>query len=141
DTVVVSQPTAIALNVNAVAPVCHGDANGSASVTASGGNPSYTFTWFNNATGNSISNLGAGNYSVTALDVNSCSAASIFTITDPAAINVIASTANDSCYGDQTGSAQITTGGGTAPFSYSWSNSSTASSVTGLVAGNYSVTI
>ena len=141
DSVIVSQPTAIVLNVNEVAPTCHGNTNGSASVTASGGNPSYTFTWFNNATGSSINNLGAGNYAVTAVDVNSCSAASTFTVTDPAAINVIASTANDSCYGDQTGSVQITTAGGTAPFSYSWSNGSSASQLTGLSAGTYTITI
>lgn len=49
--------------------------------------------------------------------------------------------ANTSCAGTLDGFISNTVSGGTAPLSYSWSNGETASLVSGLSAGNYSVVI
>jgi len=52
----------------------------------------------------------------------------------------VAST-NVSCYGGNNGKATVTISGGKGPYTYVWSNGQTAASSTGLIAGNYSVTV
>lgn len=46
-----------------------------------------------------------------------------------------------SCYGDNDGSATAAGSGGTAPYSYLWSNGNTSASISNLTAGTYSVTV
>ncbi len=46
-----------------------------------------------------------------------------------------------SCNGDFDGAASVSVSGGTAPYSYAWSNGGTANNIWGLVAGTYSVTV
>lgn len=49
---------------------------------------------------------------------------------------------NIGCFGDINGAASITSvSGGTAPYTYLWSNGKTTSSITGLTAGEYSCTV
>jgi len=48
---------------------------------------------------------------------------------------------NISCSGASDGSASISVSGGTAPYSYLWSNGATTEKITGLSAGTYSCTV
>ncbi|MGZ3862130.1 MAG: T9SS type B sorting domain-containing protein [Bacteroidia bacterium] len=48
---------------------------------------------------------------------------------------------NVSCYGLTDASITLSTTGGTQPYSYAWSNSTTTQNQTGIAAGNYSVVI
>ena len=46
-----------------------------------------------------------------------------------------------SCYGGNNGNVSLTVNGGTAPYSYNWSNSSTGQNLNGIISGTYIATI
>ena len=48
---------------------------------------------------------------------------------------------NVSCFGGSDGSATVTPSGGTAPYTYLWSNGTTTATLVGVPSGSYSVTI
>jgi GEVED domain/Secretion system C-terminal sorting domain/SprB repeat len=54
---------------------------------------------------------------------------------------VTVATTNPTCGGGTNGTAAATPTGGKAPFTYKWSNNATTPSVSGLIAGNYAVTV
>ncbi len=54
--------------------------NGSVNAITLGGTPSYTFSWSNSATTQSINSLAAGTYTVTVTDANGCSTTSSTTV-------------------------------------------------------------
>ena len=121
---------------------CNGLANGGATASATGGTSPYSYSWNNSATTASITGVGAGTYSVTITDANGCSSASMVTMVEPA-ILVAASIvdSNATCNGFANGGATASATGGTAPYTFAWDNSATTSSITGVVAGTYTVTI
>ena len=121
--------------------VC-GGATGTASVTSvAGGTAPYTYRWSNGATTPSVSNLAAGNYTVTVTSTGGCTATANFTILGQG--NLVLQTAfTNSVCGGATGTASvISVTGSTAPYTYSWSNGATTPSVSNLAAGNYTVTV
>ena len=109
---------------SSTSPTCFGDMNGTASASASGGVPSYSYSWspggntYANATG-----LSAGTYTVYVTDSTGCSVTSTVVITQPAQI-IVAISGNDSlCKGKPT---VLSASGATT---YLWSDGSTTSSV------------
>ncbi|MFA6956787.1 MAG: hypothetical protein WC538_13040 [Thermoanaerobaculia bacterium] len=143
-TFTITQPPALTASPSAQTNVsCNGGTNGSATVSASGGTPSYTYLWApSGGTAATASGLAAGTYTVTVTDANSCTATQTFAVTEPSAITSIQSQTNVSCNGTSTGSATVTPSGGTAPYTYSWSPSGgSAATASSLAAGSYTVTV
>jgi gliding motility-associated-like protein len=124
---------------------CTGSATGSATITVTGGTPTYTYSWSpGGQTTTSISGLTTGTYNVTITDANSCTVQQTVAITQPASSlgSNISSQSNVSCTGNATGSATVTGTGGTPTYIYSWSpGGQTTAAVTGLTAGMYTITI
>ncbi|MES2762774.1 MAG: gliding motility-associated C-terminal domain-containing protein [Bacteroidota bacterium] len=144
-TLLITQPTASLTGVisNTTAPGC-GLSNGSASVTASGGTASYTYSWNpNGGSASSASNLSSGANTVTITDSKGCtSAITVFLNSAGGPTVSVASQANVNCFGASTGSASISLSGGTGPFSYTWSPSGgNAASASGLTAGVYTISV
>ena len=137
----VTQPTILTSVVSGTNVSCFGGANGTAAVNATGGTAPYTYLWSNAATTNSISGLVAGTYSVTVTDANGCTITGSYTVTQPTLLTAVVSGTNVSCFGGSNGTALVNANGGTSPYTYLWSNAATTSSISGLVAGNYSVTV
>ena len=116
-------------------------ATGTASVTASGGTSPYSYTWSTGAMGNTLSGVVAGTYSVTVADATGCRDVLAVTITSqPGSLTATIASTPPAC-GQATGTASVVASGGTSPYSYTWSNGATTASVSGLVAGTYSVTV
>ncbi|MBI2966994.1 MAG: T9SS type A sorting domain-containing protein [Bacteroidetes bacterium] len=119
--------------------------NGSAIVTVSGGSPSYTYIWSNGGSSQTISGLAAGTYNVTVTDAAGCTVKTDFfsaaVVSSTSTLPVVVTPVNATCSTCPDGSATATLTGGTSPFTYAWSNGSTASSATGLLPGNYTVTM
>jgi hypothetical protein len=122
---------------------CSGAANGTINVNLIGGNAPFIYLWSNGATTLSISGLVSGSYTLTVTDVNSCTKQATFLVTEPSALSCIcnANVVNVSCFGGNDGSITAQPIGGTAPYSYLWSNGAMTQTITGLGAGTYTVTI
>lgn len=120
---------------------CDGYCNGSATAAAAAGTSPYSYQWSNSQTGATATGLCAGSYSVTVTDAASQTASATVTITQPSALSGTISQTNVSCNGGANGTATVSAAGGTAPYTYLWSNSQTSATSTGLTAGMYSVTV
>jgi gliding motility-associated-like protein len=144
-TIYISQPTASLTGVisNTIAGGC-GLSNGSASVTASGGTPSYTYSWSpNGGSSSSVSNLSSGTNAVTITDNKGCTttvSVSITSISGPTLS--VTSLANVKCFGTSTGTAAVSASGGTGPYTYTWSPGGlTGATQSSLAAGVYTISI
>lgn len=120
--------------------LCNGTATGSATVVTS--STDFTYGWApGGQTGQSVTNLLAGAYTVTVVDTNGCDTTLQVNIAEPDAIAVASmNSTNETCGGLGNGLLQAVVSGGTAPYTYSWSNGSTAASIT-AGAGDYSVSV
>ena len=131
--------------INASAAVtdvtCNGDSNGAVNLTVSGGTAPYTFSWSNGATTEDISGLAAGSYSVTITDAAALTATFTATVAQPAALNASTNVTNASSPSASDGAVNLSVSGGTAPYTFSWSNGATTEDISGLAAGTYTVTI
>lgn len=140
-TATVGQATVIQLQATVVGATCNGAADGDVFLTATGGTGTYTYAWTNAATTQNLVNVAAGTYSVTVTDANGCTATGTYTITEPAALSSTLSVTDVVCFGNATGSVNLTPSGGTAPYSFLWSNFSVSEDLNGVAAGTYVVVI
>lgn len=145
DSLLLSAPSQLNINVTSDELDCYGDANGTVSVSVSGGAGPYNYLWpsigGNSGTQN---NLSAGTYSVIITDNNGCSVIESASVTQPAApLSANINSTSVKCYGGGDGSASATGTGGTAPYAYSWNGATaaTTASHTLLTAGMYTVTV
>ena len=126
---------------------CAGDTDGGFTITASGGIGTLSYSWSTdpiNDTLNAITGLGAGMYDLTITDSLNCSLVQTYTLTDPTPISGTISQVDLACADFQNGEASIVMSGGTAPYFFAWSGGTAntiGDTITGLVAGMYSVTV
>ena len=137
--VTITAPAAIVLNPTIVDESCSGDQNGSITLAVTGGTVTYTYSWSNGSITSSISNLPAGNVSVTVTDSKHCTATSSLTVTQPSTLQI--STSSTDASNGANGSATATVTGGTGPYQYNWTGSQTTSTASGLAVGQYTVTV
>jgi hypothetical protein len=120
---------------------CYGDADAEASITVSGGSLPYTFLWSNGSTDETITNLSAGTYTVTVSDATGCLIIQSVVITNPPQL-IIDAFETYTTSGAPLGAAVQVISGGTAPFTYLWSNGMPFQGIRHLTNGvTYCVTV
>ncbi len=142
-TTIITQPTGMTLTMGSVNATC-GASNGQASVTVSGGTPTYTYSWSpSGGPGSTATGLPAASYTVTVTDNNGCTSTNSVAVNNslsPSASTTVIS--NVSCFGGNNGSASVSISGGTSPYTQSWSPSGgTGTTASGLTAGTYTITV
>lgn len=101
----------------------------------------YTFQWSNSQTAQSVSNLSYGYYTVVITDANGCDKTKDFHINRNSPVNLsLVSSVQPSCNGSD-GSLTVSASGGTAPYTYVWSNGQTTSTASNLNEGGYHVSV
>ena len=139
----ISEPDAITSASLETSISCNGAADGSISVTVSGGTTPYTYAWSNSLSAGTVhTGLGAGTYNLTVTDGNSCVENFSYTIDEPAVLAVNVTPGSPNCPGDFA-SATASVSGGTAPYTYLWSTGGIGATETGLLAAGspYTVTV
>ena len=123
--------------------ICGGGSDGSINSTITDGTAPYTYVWSDSTIGNIANpiNLAAGNYDLTVTDANGCSATTNTTINDGSTITILLTPFNSTCGGVDAGRILSMVSGGTAPYSYNWSNGATTDSIINLAAGLYELTV
>lgn len=147
DTVTITQPAqAMDRTLDKTDPTCFGFSNGNTDLTVWGGTPPYVYLWNTGAGSQDLTNIPAGNYSVLITDANACSANAAIMLVNPPLLSLSSSKANNLCFGDLSGSINLTVSGGTLPYNYSWANSDYLLSwniedLSGLTNDTYYVTV
>ncbi|MCW3124564.1 MAG: C-terminal target protein [Bacteroidetes bacterium] len=140
-TTTITQPTsALVASSTTTGVSCFGGNNGTITATANGGTANYSYNWGGGITTPGRTNLAIGTYTVTVTDAHNCTTTKSTTVTQPAAISIQTSSTPASC-GQNTGTATASASGGTGALSYAWPGSRTTPTISGLSAGNYTITV
>ena len=141
----VPEPDAVSITTNSVVQATCANNDGGINLSVNGGDDNYTFNWSDPSIGNiqNPTGLSAGNYIVTVVDGNGCTATTSESITIPDAPSALSASNDVLCNGESTGSITLDITGGTAPYDFTWSDASIGNTQnpTGLPAGTYEVTI
>ncbi|MEY4936860.1 MAG: hypothetical protein RIS64_3219 [Bacteroidota bacterium] len=138
---VVTEPTLVTVTPTKIDISCNN--LGSINLAVSGGTPPYTYSWSNGATTQNLTNLNTGTYTVTVRDAALCVPATTpsVPILQPSLLSVVTNVITTTSCGQNNGSMSLTVSGGATPYTYSWSNGSTAATAINLAAGTYGVTV
>ena len=136
DTVTVEAGPCALLLANTSNVTCNGACDGSIEINGVWA----SILWSTGSTGNSLNDLCAGDYGVTVTDGFGCTIEATFTIAEPQPLVINTGSTNETQQGGD-GTAWVIPSGGTAPYTYLWSNGSTDSLLTNLVADTFSVIV
>ena len=131
-TITQPSPTPPSISIVGLANVsCSGGSDGSATASANGGVAPYSYSWNTspvqkNAT---VTNLSAGNYTVTVTDGAGSSVTSSVTITEPSALKIVVNPGTINAYGGTT-TVALGANGGTPPYTFSGGPTSNVSAGT-----------
>ena len=145
----ITEPAEIAIDIVSADVLCAGGNTGSATASASGGTPGYTYNWegpnaFSSA-GPGIANIEAGMYVLTVSDINFCIKEDTVFINQPDSLEISFTSTELTCNAGNDGTINSTISGGNAPYTISWTGpggfTSSDANLVNLSAGIYTLTI
>jgi PKD repeat protein len=131
----------LGLSITSTDALCSTSSDGTASVVPNDG--PFTYTWDDPAgqTTPTATGLAAGTYTVVMADALGCDTALSILVNAPSQVAMVSMTPTpESCLGDADGTLTALATGGTAPYTYTWSNGSIGNVLT-ATAGTYTVTV
>ena len=128
---------ALSYNIQETSPLCNSNASGTISIQVSGGTMPYQIMWSNpGLSGFMPTGLAAGLYSYVISDGAGTQINGSIQLTEPPPFQILLSS-TPATIGNNNGTASAQVSGGTAPYSFLWSNGSNASTINNLAAGSY----
>jgi hypothetical protein len=124
-----------------ITATCNEACTGSITLTPVSGTPPFDYLWYDGSTGDAVSGLCEGVYSVTVTDADGCIYVSTYFLFDLEPVTVITGSTGETGLGLNDGTAWSEPSGGLAPYTYVWSNGSTDSLIVDLEPGTYFVTV
>lgn len=120
-----------------------GAKDGRIEVEVNGGVPPYLYSWSHGETSATVSGLAAGSYTLRIVDSESSVVEETFTLLQPNAVPLdLSFQVNDaSLFGGNDGSVSVSVAGGTAPYSFLWSDGSTTPELNNLSSDLYTLTV
>ena len=146
-TVSITQPAQFTLSGVSVNVNCNAACNGSINLTPTGGTAPYTYSWSpGGAAVQDPTGLCANNYTVNVKDANNCAITNTFAITQPSSLTLTFNKKDVLCHANCTGGVRAVVGGGTSPYTYTWTPLGTfigasIDTIVNLCSGIYSVTV
>jgi len=139
--VVLTDTADLTITVTVTQLTCSDSDDGAISLMTNMGNSGVTFAWSNGATTAIISDLAAGQYTVTATSGSNCEVVRTYTITQINEIELITDLQSVNCFGNMDGQINTLATGGTGPYTYAWSNGETTNNISNLNGGIYTLTV
>ena len=135
---VIDEPNSTIIDAN-----CFGELSGSINVDVQSGQEPFTFTWNDGSSGDPLTNIAAGEYTVTLTDNSGCTDEATFNVLQPDSIGVSFTKSNSTTGTSCDGDISITATGGAGGFIYSWSHDATLTTADAqnLCPGTYSISI
>lgn len=151
ETISTITPPIVTIN-NQTDLLCNSECIGAFQITIAGGTAPYVISWAGtsltnfSSTNEDIFGLCADDYTLSVTDANLCQEVQVLTIAEPTPLEITSSIVTDiDCFGNATGSIDISPTGGTIAGNYifQWSGDNsmgaTTEDVSGLLPGNYCV--
>lgn len=135
--ITIDQPSQIKAIPSPTAALCKNSADGSISLSVSGGIGGYTYIWSNGANTATAFGLTPATYSCIISDQNACAITISAEVAEGSDLEVDISTFDATCYGKKDGFIIAEAKKGQAPYIYQWSNGESMAQVFDLQAGTY----
>ncbi len=98
-----------------------------------------SYLWNTNIRTSTLSVRSAGTYTVTIKNADGCASTCSYTVNSP--MRTTSTKSDAKCSNEFKGSATVTASAGISPYTYTWNNGMTTSTVTGLPAGSYTARV
>ena len=130
----------INISFDVTAPSCDGFTNGRLTAMVDGGTAPYTYAWSSGQSSSTIFSVSMGEYSLTVTDTDGNIATESVSVEAPAPLAVDVTAASSVCDGAAT-TYTAAASGGTAPYTYTWSNGQTGDTLDPATEDVYYVTV
>ncbi len=140
DSIILTDPPAFTAQISPTNASQCGEADGAATVTASGGGSMpYTFLWNTGDTLSSLDSLPVGLYTVTVTSDEGCTATASSVISSPDSLFLTINGVDEICVNTTNGELTALPNNGNAPFKFLWSTGDSTQTISDLPAGTYQV--